>query len=847
MSADRPGTGRAGVDLDPTAAASAYDRSSRRRWIAGLAVVAVTLAVFGRSLGFSFLGQDDVDNILANPQLNPPTWRHVARFWREPYLSLYIPVTYTFWSGEAYLAWQTERAGGRVEQPGYVPLDPRVFRAGSIALHTLVVLAVYLLLLRLVASPLAAAGGALLFALHPLQVESVGWITENKGLLSTLFSTLALWQMVVFWQASPIAESHADQPAPASVRNLKPRSVRRDRRRTAERSPSDRRWLHFVAATASFALALLAKPIAASLPLAAAALAIGWLNRPWRLTVLQLLPWCALTAGVTALTMGEQGATTITHIPPLWQRPLMAGDALAFYLLKLVVPWRLGGDYGRSGWQVTHNDWTYVTWLVPLGVIAALWWLPRRAIWLTATVVFLAGLLPVLGLVPFAFQNASTVADRYAYLAMLGPSLAAAAWLATEPNWRRLTPVTVVLAIFATLSFAQLAAWRDDRAWTAQTLAVNPASFFGLESQAQILATEGRAAEASATREASQSLNPQAVEPCYNLATAALARGDLPAAVNWYRAALTIQPDSRIAHGYLAECFARLGDQRAALDEYHLATDGLARDRNVAAQCTRIGNLFSERGRMDLAREVMLTALILHPTSIEALNNLAVLEAKQGNLPEGLRYLNEALSIDPAHTVTLANHGVLSNAAGRRETALAELQRAVAQAPRSLIARAALAEVLVRADRTAEAAREYRAGLAAHPDWWEGYRALALLLATDDDAGVRRGSEALALAERLCAATSNRDPAALEALAAARAETAQFDGAVAAQSQAIDLWRVANRPDRVAAAERRLEAYRQSQPWREPRGVLPASRQGARPASLTPQSVRISFSAKGLR
>ena len=825
MPADRPGsdrssTGHAGKDLDTTAAASAHHRSRKRRWLAALAVVAITLAVFGRSSGFGFLGQDDVDNILVNPQLNPPTWRHVARFWREPYLSLYIPVTYTFWSGEAYLAWQTDRAGGRVEQPGYVPLDPRVFRAGSIALHTLVVLVVYLLLLRLVASPLPAAAGALLFALHPLQVESVGWITENKGLLSTLFSTLALWQVVAFWQASPIAQSRADQPVPASERNSKPRGARRDRRKAIGQSPSDRRWLHFAAATASFALALLAKPIAAALPLAAAAIAIGWLNRPWRSTVLELLPWCALTAAVAALTMGEQGATTITHLPPLWQRPLMAGDALAFYLLKLVVPLPLGGDYGRSGWRVMHSDWTYVMWLVPLGVLAALWWLPRRAIWLAAAIVFIAGLLPVSGLAPFAYQNASTVADRYAYLAMLGPALAVAAWLATKPDWRRLVPTAIVLAIFAALSFRQLGTWRNDLTWTNQALAVNPVSFYGLESQAQFLQRQGRAAEALAMREMAHQRNPHAIEPCYRLAESATARGDIQGAVAWYREALKIQPDSNITHGYLAECLARQGDESGALDAFRLAASALRRDRNVAAQGTRVGAIFSERNRIAAAREVLETALRLRPTSIEALNNLAVLEARVGNVPLGLSYLDRALSIDRAHTITLANRGVLLSASGRLPEALTDLRRAVAQAPRSLIARATLAEVLVRADRTAEAAREYRAGLAAHPDWWEGYRALAFLLATDADSRVRRGPEALALAERLCAATSNRDPAALEALAAARAETAQFDGAVAAQSQAIDLWRVANRPDRLATAERRLEAYRQSRPWREPRGVL---------------------------
>ncbi|MBX9787627.1 MAG: tetratricopeptide repeat protein [Pirellulales bacterium] len=796
--------------------------SPARRWLAGLLVVAVTVTVFGRSFSFAFLGQDDFDNILVNPQLNPPTWNRIARFWREPYLSLYIPVTYTFWSGETWLAWQNDRTGGRVEQPGAIPLDARVFRAGSILLHGLVVLAVYLLLLALVARPLAAAAGALLFALHPLQVESVGWITENKGLLATLFATLALWQMVLFWKRSPLKRS----PTPdehdggarqrSAARKLVP--YRESRRGRDAKAPIDRRrWLHFAVALVAFALALLAKPIVAALPVAAAAIAIGWLRRPWTTTVLELLPWCVFTTVVAALTMGEQGATTITHLPPLWQRPIMAGDALAFYTFKLVVPWPLGADYGRSAWHVMHNDWTYVTFLVPLIVLAVLWWLPQRCVWLTTAVVFVAGTLPVLGLMPFAYQNISTVADRYVYLAMLGPALALAAWLAARATWPRRAACGAVLTLYVILSFVQLGAWRDDRAWTDQTLAVNPDSFFGLESEAQFLQRQGRATEALATRARAQQRNPHAVEPCYRLAEAALARGDIAAAMAWYREALRIQPESHITHGYLAECFAIQGDEHNALSEFRLATADLKHDRNVAAQGTRVGTAFSGQNRITAAREVLLAALRLRPTSIEALNNLAVLEARVGNVSLGLDYLDRALAIDPKHTITLANRGVLLMASGRVPEAIDVLRQAVARAPKSTIARGALADVLMRAGRSADAVSEYRASLKLQPAWPEAMRGLAWVLATDPDDNVRQGSEALTLAQQVCAASQNRDPTALEALAAAHAELAQFEPAISAQLQALELWRASGRADRSEAAERRLQAYRARQPWREQR------------------------------
>src|SRR5262249_38527157 len=110
---------------------------------------------------------------------------------------------------------------------------------------------------------------------------------------------------------------------------------------------------------------------------------------------------------------------------PLWARPFIAGDALAFYLYKLFVPMRLAMDYGRRPGVVLARGWIYAAWLGPWIICLGALRCRRRAPWLLAGFgIFVTALLPVLGLIPFNFQAYSTVANRYAYVAMLGPALA---------------------------------------------------------------------------------------------------------------------------------------------------------------------------------------------------------------------------------------------------------------------------------------------------------------------------------------------------------------------------------------------------------------------------------------
>ncbi len=150
-------------------------------WLPGALVVLATLAVFGWTVSFALLDWDDHLNISENRLINPPSLGGLIVLWARPYAGLYVPATYTLWSAEAALA--AEPATSSAPHP----FDARVFHAGNVLLHAANAWLVWLLLARLIGSRWSAAAGALLFALHPLQVESACWVTETKGLLCGLF------------------------------------------------------------------------------------------------------------------------------------------------------------------------------------------------------------------------------------------------------------------------------------------------------------------------------------------------------------------------------------------------------------------------------------------------------------------------------------------------------------------------------------------------------------------------------------------------------------------------------------------------------------------------------------
>jgi len=448
-------------------------------------VLICAVGVFLPAWKFQFVSWDDRDLVMENPLLAQPTLSHLRQFWTAPYAGLYTPLSYTLWWSLAWIS------GG---------IDAGAFHALNVALHAGAAMLVFAILRILVRNDLAAFLGAMLFALHPLQVEPVAWISGMNNLLAGLLSLAAICLALHF-------------------------------------SPS--KWAWFTVATVVFILAILAKPTAVAVPLIVLiVILIPMSQLPGRARIQQralMISWLCIAAIFAILAHAQQPAPP----SPLSHRPVIALDAIAFYLGKLLWPAHLTVDYARTPQSLWRGNLWISTALIPLLLAAALWLARRRTTGLAAGLgIMVAALLPVLGLVPFDFQRYSTVADRYMYLAMLGPALALA-WLAARSK----TLVTIALICVVLLGWRtemQLRHWRDTASLVDYTLTLDPLSTIGNKVRAAELARQGNFAEALPYYRVAMVRNPADGDLHFNCANALRALGDYRQAMAEYEAAIPL-------------------------------------------------------------------------------------------------------------------------------------------------------------------------------------------------------------------------------------------------------------------------------------------------------------------
>ncbi|MGD9647474.1 MAG: tetratricopeptide repeat protein, partial [Pirellulales bacterium] len=509
-----------------SAPAAPSRRDSATKWAAWL-LVALVAVVYGRTANFDFLSWDDGYHVTQNPWLNPPSTTGLAHLWKQPYFGLYAPVAYTAFAAESLVSgWLP----GAADSSG---LQPWVFHLGSVMLHAINSLLVYRLLRRMVGQTWPAAAGAALFASHPLQVEAVAWISETRGLLSALFGLLAILIML------PGADLH---------------------RLDQSRWRSGLRW---GLATACYLAALCSKPTAVVVPALLLVIAWAW-PRLYRhdhlddpagdasdtalgsvIAGMRRLGWSWIALLLVWTTIGLSFAIGTSHLQhhvalstslPWYVRPFAALAGTGFYLGKLCLPVDLAPDYGWRTPVMASPQWRYAWSVVPL-LAAALLTLRRRTIdrrWWAVALVTLVAVAPTSGIVSSAFQAISLVADRYFYLAMLGPALGMALWLVrqkpttqtvarvsrqqrrrhtSEPtppaqtNWR--WPLAWGgLAVCGVLSFVQCGHWSTDVSVASRMLEVNRRSFVALTQRGHAAARNGDPATAAESYRAALHANP---------------------------------------------------------------------------------------------------------------------------------------------------------------------------------------------------------------------------------------------------------------------------------------------------------------------------------------------------
>lgn len=491
-------------------------------WLFALALTVATFLSYKPAWHGGFIWDDDY-YVVRNELLTVPDG--LRRIWfslDSP--SQYFPLTYT--------SFRIERA--------LWGLDPTGYHLVNIALHVANALLVWRVLLRLgIPSAMLAAA---IFALHPVQVESVAWITERKNVLMGVLFLLALRCWIAF--------------------------VDRERART---------WSWYALALVCYALALSSKTTACTLP--AALLIVLWFRKQ-RITltrIAQVIPFVVLGLAMGAVTIWweryHQGTRGAMFSMPVIERVLVASRAIWFYLGKLIWPAKLTFIYPR--WEIHAGDPVQCVWLVACIVAAVLIIAARRRFGRgpeVAAVYYIATLSPLLGFIMLYTFRYTFVADHYQYLATIGPfALAAAAITKTDARQIRLVLAFAIVATLAFLTWRQAQMYADIETLWRTTIQRSPNSWMAYNNLGIELAQQRRDAEAIQNYERTVALQPKFPEAHYNLANSLLKTGDAARAIAESRTAISLQANDPDAHTSLGNALLAGGRRDEARAQYEIA------------------------------------------------------------------------------------------------------------------------------------------------------------------------------------------------------------------------------------------------------------------------------------
>ena len=571
----------------------------RTKWLLGLALVTAVVAAYLPALQAGFVWNDDT-YLTENRTLDGI--EGLRLIWTEPKANeQYYPMVFTSFWVEKHL-WS---------------LQPFGYHVVNVLLHAGSALLLWGLLVRL-GLP-GAWFAAALFALHPLGVESVAWITERKNTLSLFLSLLAIHAWYSFLEArTKAAEPKKKRRA---VRAAEPWS----------RSPT----AFYALAFACLTLALFAKTTACVVP--AVLLVLAWWSKGSEGLIVSsdvrpLFPLFTIGAFL-ALQTAWLERTVVQAAGSEWEigpagRVVLAGQTALFYAGKLFFPAKLAFIYER--WNVDPRDLRQ--WLEAagvLGLVAAAWLLRRRVGRgpLTSLLLFLGVLVPAMGFFNVYAMRYSWVADHFAYQALAVFAActvcAAASWIAPlgiAPRRIAAALGLAVLAVLASRTHAQSRSYRNEETLWRDTLERSPSCFMCETNYGNWLMEKGREAEAVPHFEKSLSLKPDNVPALLNLARIEEQGGRLDAATDHLRVALRIAPQDTTVLINLATVSTKSGRIDEAIASYEEALRLGASESPIAHN--GLGAALMQRGRVTEAIEQFREALRLDPDYAYARANL---------------------------------------------------------------------------------------------------------------------------------------------------------------------------------------------------------------------------------
>ena len=593
------------------------------RWIPAQAALIVLASawIYGPTLRGGWLWDDGLE-ILRNSAVRS------AAGWRTPW---FAPVGMDYFPLKSSLQWLEWHLWGD-QVFGY--------HLVNLALHLLSAFLIWRLLGKL-GVRLGWVGG-LLFAVHPVAVESVAWISEFKNTLSLPPLLLAMTAWV-------------------------------DYDRTGR--PADR-WRSLLWFTGS----MLCKSSVVMFP--AVLLLFAWWRRrrivgaDWRATA----PFWVISAGLGLVTVWFQAQRAIGRDAEAagWAARIdQAGWSIVHYSWKCLFPHGLAPIYPpvAPGWPPLTG------WILVIAVLAGLWW--KRSSWGRDALLGIGwstiNLFPVLGLIPLAYFRVSPVADHLAYLPLVGwAGLGAAVLGVAQAGSRRRYLACSGAAALALLALAwssrsYAGIFQSDQTLWSYAAARNPGSWLARNNLGRVDLQEGRREAALAELREAIRLQPKSAEAQANAGAAYESLGRSAAAEGCYREAVRLDPSFAGAHYDLGHFLLQAGRPIEAADEFRAA---LRLDPALATAHNNLGLALSRLGRASDARLEYEEALRLNPQLVEALLNLGNAAFRLGRPEEAVNYYRAALRIDPAYAPAHQNLGAALERLGRAAEARSERQAA---------------------------------------------------------------------------------------------------------------------------------------------------------------------------
>jgi len=770
--------------------------------LATLLLALITLAAFWPVVWNEFTEYDDPDYVTSNPHVQAGlSWQGLDWAFGR------LHGERTYWHP---LTWVSHMLDCQL-----FGLKPAGHHLVNLLFHTFNAVLVFLVFRRMTGAFWRCAVLACLFALHPLQVDTVAWVAERKNLLSGLFWLLTMWAYTRYAEGRGRNAEGTMQNAQSSI----PYSASDNTQHASS---------FYLLSLLFFALGLMCKPVLVTLPFVLLLLDYWPLQRS-QPSSLNPQPWTAfrlaaekapffLLAGVSSVI------TIVSH------RALMAlGDAAAGlplearvenavvsyvrYLGKTVWPSRLAVFYPHP---VSWETWVVVLSGALLLTLSALSIAKARSrpYLLVGWFWFLGVLVPFIGVIQAGSQ---AMADRFVYVPIIG-LLLAIVWGAHDAaaRWRQrdftLSACATAAALLClALTHRQIGYWKNHGTLFRHALAVTENNADAHYNLATRLAKRGAFDEAIRHYEEAVRISPEDVDSHTGLGYALVGTGRFVEAIEQYRESLRLNPGDTTAHNNLGDLLARQGRVDEAIE--HL-TESLRLDSKNPEAHANLGLALARRGSYPEAIAHYRAALEVWTNHANVRNDLGEALARSGQVDEAIEQFTEALRLEDNCSET---HYLLGLALAQKKDwkrAGQHLLSALRLNPNSAVACHQLGLLSMIEHKPSLAVEYWRQAARLDPNWPEPLNNLAWILATDPRPELRDGPAALKLAARAAELSGTNNAQVLDTLAAAYAETGRFAEATNAIQEAIALSAAAKATNSIAEFRLRLNLYQKRRPYR---------------------------------